>query len=310
MLQEPKPSEMRVAYYQGCSLEQMASEFDISTRMVCEALDIELVEIPDWSCCGSTPAHSHDPLLSAALAGRNLAIAAQQGCEVVMTPCPGCLKALKGALKVYKDPQKRAAFLEILQMPFDGNIKAISNLQLFFENVGMDAVRRRVTKPLTHLSVVPYYGCLLSRPAEFMQFDDPENPVSMDRILEAIGASVPDFPYKTECCGATYGVTRNEIVGRLTGRILDMAQRVGAQAIAVSCPLCQQNLDLRQAQVSRHCHREFHIPVLYISQFMGLAFGLDPRALGINKLFVEADSLLDFLTSESEAAAATDGKIA
>lgn len=307
---ELKPKKTTVAYYQGCSLEQMASEFDVSTRVVCDALGVELVEIPDWSCCGSTPAHSYDPLLSAALSGRNLAIAEQQGFDVVMTPCPGCLKALKGALKVFKDPNKREAFLEILQMPFQGNIQAVSNLQLYFETIGTEAIRNRVTKPLTSLSIVPYYGCLISRPPDFMQFDDPENPISMDRILEALGASVPEFPFKTECCGATYGVTRNEIVGKLTGRILDMAKRVGAQAIAVSCPLCQQNLDLRQAQVNRYWRRDFHMPVLYISQFMGLAFGVEPESLGIDKLFVEADSLLDILSREGERDQSVGGKMA
>ncbi len=294
------PIMKRVAYYQGCSLEGLAVEYDVSTRLVCKALGIELVEIPDWNCCGSSPAQTVDPLLSAALAGRNLAIAIQQGCDVVMTPCPGCLKALKGALKTYNDPEKREAFLEVLDMPFDGNIKAVSVLQLFYEDVGTEVVKQKVTKPLTDKVIAPYYGCLTSRPPAFAQFDDPENPISMDRLLEAIGATVPDFPYKTECCGATYGVTRNEIVGKLTGRILDMARRVGAQAIAVACPLCQQNLDLRQSQVERHSHRIFNIPVVYITQLMGMALGIDPKELGMKKLFVDADFMFRDLRRAKE----------
>ena len=123
----------RVAYYQGCSLEGLAVEYDISTRALCEALDVELVDIPDWSCCGSTPAHSHDPLLSAALAGRNLAIAERIGCETVMTPCPGCLKSLKGALQAFHNDRERDSFLELLAMPFSGKIKAVSILQLLYE---------------------------------------------------------------------------------------------------------------------------------------------------------------------------------
>ena len=114
----------------------------------------------------------------------------------------------------------------------------------------------------------------------------------MDRLLEAAGAVVPDFPYKTECCGATYGVTRNEIVGRLTGRLLDMAERLEASAVAVACPLCQQNLDLRQAQVNRRNKRNFDIPVLYITQLLGLAMGIDSHELGLDKLFVSPDRLL------------------
>lgn len=283
----------RVAYYQGCSLEGLAHEFDSSTREVCAALGIELVEIPDWNCCGSTPAHSLDPVLSAALSARNLAIAAKGGADLVMTPCPGCLKSLKGALEVYEDDTHRQNLLDVLGMPFDGKIKVVSVLQLLYEQVGVEAVARRVVRPLTHHAVVPYYGCLLSRPAAFAQFDDPENPVSMDRLLEAVGATVPDFPYKTECCGATYGVTRNEIVGKLSGRILDMALRVGAEAVAVACPLCQQNLDLRQGQLNRYWKRSFDIPVVYITQIIGLALGIDPKKLGMNKLFVDAGRLLE-----------------
>ncbi len=290
----------RVAYYQGCSLEGLAHEYDLSTRAVCEALGVELVEIPDWSCCGSTPAHSLDPLLSAALAGRNLAIAARQQCRVVMSPCPGCLKSLKGALEVHEDPAQRAAFLQLLGRELDGEMEAISLLQLLYERVGMEALREKVQRSLAGHVLVPYYGCLLTRPPATARFDDPENPISMDRLIEATGATVPDFPYKTECCGATYGVTRNEIVGRLSGRILDMAVRLGAEAIVVACPLCQQNLDLRQTQVDRYWKRSFHLPVVYITQVIGLALGIDPKALGLDKLFVSAECLLEDLSGGEE----------
>ncbi len=290
----------RVAFYPGCSLEGLAIEYDHSTRAVCEALNIELVEIPDWNCCGSTPAHSLDQGLSAALAGRNLAIAAEQGCSAVMTPCPGCLKSLKGAGEAYHNPQTRASFLELLGMPFDGQVRAISLLQLLAEEVGSDALQRAVRRPLKGRVIVPYYGCLLTRPADLAQFDDPENPVTMDRLIEATGATVPDFPLKTECCGATYGVTRNKIVGKLSGRIMDFALQLGAHAIAVACPLCQQNLDLRQGQVDRFWKRSFNLPIVYFTQVIGLALGIDPKTLGLDKLFVDAGSLLPSLDEEED----------
>lgn len=282
----------KIAYYPGCSLEGLASEYELSTHAVCRELGIDLFPIPDWNCCGSSPAHSLDPMLSAALSGRNLAIAADHGCEVVMTPCPGCLKSLKGSLKAYHDENRRESFLEVLGRPFDDRIKPVSVLQLLYEEVGVEAIRSRVTHPLEGQVIAPYYGCLLSRPPESAQFDDPENPVSMDRILEALGATVPDFPFKTECCGATSGVTKNEVVGRLSGRILDMAQSLGATAVAVACPLCQQNLDLRQGQVNRHWKRTFDLPVVYITQLIGLALGIEPKKLGVNKLFVNAESII------------------
>ncbi|SMC17327.1 heterodisulfide reductase subunit B [Desulfacinum hydrothermale DSM 13146] len=289
-----------VAYYPGCSLEGLAEEYDRSTRAVCRALGLELVEIPDWNCCGSTPAHGYTPLLSAALAGRNLALAEDAGLDVVMTPCPGCLKALKGSLEKYREDP--ACFQDALGRSFDGRVRVVSILQLLLERIGPEALAQAVRHPLTGANVVPYYGCLLTRPASFAQFDDPENPVSMDRILEAIGCTVPDFPFKTECCGATYGVTRNPIVTGLTGRILDMAVRVGAAAVAVACPLCQQNLDLRQQQVEKANHRSFRLPVLYITQLVGLALGLAPEDLGLDKLFVSPESLLSRIDQASDTA--------
>jgi heterodisulfide reductase subunit B len=294
----------RIAYYPGCSVTGTAVEFDQSTRALCAALGIELVEIPDWNCCGSTPAHSYDPLLGAALAGRNLAMAEQMGLDVVMTPCPSCLKALKEALRKYEE--KKQSLLDILQMPFSGRIRAISVLQLLYEDIGPKTIREQIRYGLTHKVIVPYYGCLLSRPPEFARFDDPENPISMDKLLQAVGASVPEFPFKTECCGAAYGVTQNHIVGKMTGRILDMARRLGAAAIAVACPLCQQNLDLRQSQVNRFWHRTFQMPVVYITQLLGFALGIDPKKLGLDKLFVSADDL--FLETSEPPENSTESK--
>jgi heterodisulfide reductase subunit B len=278
-----------IAYYPGCSVDGMAEEFDQSTRAVCQALGIDLVEIPDWNCCGSTPARSYDPLLGGALAGRNLAIAEAEGFDTVMTPCPGCLKSLKGALKVFREKPK--PFEGILQIPFSGNTRVVSVLQLLYEDIGAAAIQARVQRPLEGTLIAPYYGCLLTRPAEFARFDDPENPIALDDLLHAIGAAVPDFPYKTECCGAAYGVTENKIVGKLTGRILDMAKRLKADAIAVACPLCQQNLDLRQSQVDRFWRRTFNMPVVYITQLIGYALGIGPQKIGLHKLFVSAAPL-------------------
>ncbi len=282
----------RVAYYKGCSLEGLATEYDRSTRLVCEAFGIELVEIHDWNCCGSSPAHSYDPLLSSALAGRNLAIAADQGCDVVMTPCPGCLKSLKGAQETCEDPSKRKAFVDLVGRDVDG-MKTISLLQLLYEEVGPEAIKKAVKRPLSGHVLIPYYGCLLTRPADRAKFDDPENPISLDRLIEATGATAPDFPFKTECCGATYGVTRNEFVGRLSGRILDMASQLGGEAIVVACPLCQQNLDMRQDQINKFAKRDFHLPVPYISQVIGLSLGISPKKLGLDKLCVSPDVLLE-----------------
>ncbi|MGD9367320.1 MAG: heterodisulfide reductase-related iron-sulfur binding cluster, partial [Desulfobacteraceae bacterium] len=203
--------------------------------------------------------------------------------------CPSCLKSLKGALNVFRE--KTTAFMDVLQMPFTGNTRVISVLEFLFEDIGVKTIQAQVQRSLEGTVIAPYYGCLLTRPAEFARFDDPENPISLDELLCAIGASVPDFPYKTECCGAAYGVTENTIVAMLTGRVLDMAKRLNADAITVACPLCQQNLDLRQSQVERFWRRTFNIPVVYITQLIGYALGIDQKKLGFEKLFVSADTL-------------------
>jgi heterodisulfide reductase subunit B len=167
-----------------------------------------------------------------------------------------------------------------------------SVLQVFVERIGLDAIRARVTRPLDGVRVAPYYGCLLSRPAEAMQFDDPENPTAMDRILAALGAEVLPFPLKTECCGAAMGIPRKDVTASLGGRILSVARAFGADAVAVACPLCHMNLDLRQNQAGRAAGTKFDLPVLYYTQFMGLAFGLPPDNLRLDKLAVSPKALL------------------
>ena len=151
---------------------------------------------------------------------------------------------------------------------------------------------RPVTTEIPDLKVAPYYGCILNRPPEVAGFDDPENPISMDRVLEAVGVKVVDFAFKVECCGAAFGVPKKETVTFLTAKVLEMALDAGANCIAVACPLCQQNLDLRQAQVNAAAGSTFNIPVLYFSQIMGLAYGYSPEELGIDKCIVRPEPLI------------------
>jgi len=161
-----------------------------------------------------------------------------------------------------------------------------------YEDIGLEEVAKKVTHALPDLVVAPYYGCILTRPPEIAQFDDPENPISMDKILEAVGVKVSNFVFKLECCGAAFGVPKRDMVNRLTAKVLDMALDSGANCIAVACPLCQQNLDLRQSQVNALMGTNYNIPILYFSQIVGLTYGLTPKELGIDKLIVSADNLV------------------
>ncbi len=280
-------------YYQGCSLEGTARAYDASIKLVMERLGIALVEPPDWRCCGSTPAHAIDHLLASALAARNLAIVEGMNAAALATPCPSCLAALK---KAHDRMARNSAFKDevnsLLDAPYNCTVTAKSVLQIIYEDIGLEEVARHVTTSLPDLRIAPYYGCILNRPPKLACFDDPENPVSMDRILAAAGVKVVDFAFKLECCGAAFGVPKKEMVLRLTEKVLSMAVDAGANCIAVACPLCQQNLDLRQGQVNATLGTSYNIPVLYFSQVLGLAYGYKPEALGIEKHIVSPEALI------------------
>jgi heterodisulfide reductase subunit B len=286
-------AEKQYAYYPGCSLEGTAMEYDVSVRQVFKALDVPLVEPDDWSCCGSTPAHTVDHVLAAALAARNLGIIEKSGLDTVAVPCPSCMMAFKKANHgMQNDSGFKEKVNELLEYPYEMSVKAKSALQILYEDVGLEALAARVTHVLPDLKVAPYYGCILNRPPEVAQFDDPENPVAMDKILEAVGVKVCDFAFKVECCGAAFGVPKKNMVNRLTGKVLSMALDAGANCIAVACPLCQQNLDLRQSQVNQTTKSNFQLPVIYFSQIVGLAYGYSLKELGLDKLIVSADELV------------------
>ncbi|MDD5094135.1 MAG: CoB--CoM heterodisulfide reductase iron-sulfur subunit B family protein [Dehalococcoidia bacterium] len=288
-------------YYQGCAQEGTAQEYDASLKLVMAKLGCSLKEAEDWSCCGSTPAHTVDEVLAAALAARNLAIVEKMGADTVTTPCPACLTALKTAhLHMGRSQKFREAANALLDHPYNCTVTAKSNLQVIYEDIGLEEIARPVTHKLPALKVAPYYGCILNRPPGVAQFDDPENPVAMDKIMSAIGVEVVDFAFKTECCGAAFGVAKRQMVNELIYKVMTMALDAGANCIIVACPLCQQNLDLRQSQVNRTMQSDFNVPILYFTQVMGLAYGMDPKALGFGKLVVSTDDIIKSRVSVEE----------
>ena len=300
---------MKYAYYPGCSGHGTSVEYEASTRAVCNALNMDLVEIEDWNCCGSTPAHSVSHELSGALAARNLMQAAKTGADCVISPCPSCSSNLKMARHRMQNPAFKAKVDELLDAPTPANadggadlMESYSVLQAIVENVGVENIASRVTYPLEGIKVVTYYGCLLSRPAHVAKFDDPENPVSLDNIMKALGAEVLPFALKTECCGAAMGIPDVNIPGSLSGRILDTAKAVGAEAVVTACPLCHMNLDLRQRQAARISKKSFFgLPVFYYTQLIALAFGLPKNAMRLDKLAVNPYPLLDKIAERRKA---------
>ncbi len=309
---------MKYAYYPGCSGHGTSVEYEVSTRAVCSALNMDIVEIEDWNCCGSTPAHCMSHELSAALATRNLLQASKTGADCVISPCPSCSSNLKTARWRMQNPEFKAGVDALLDAPTPANaeggadlMETCSVLQAIVENVGLDRIAQLVRNPLEGIKVVTYYGCLLSRPVHVAKFDDPENPVSLDNIMKALGAEVLPFALKTECCGAAMGIPNVNIPGSLTGRILDTARAVGAEAVITACPLCHMNLDLRQRQAARISKKEFfNLPVLYYTQMLAYAFGLSRETMRLDKLAVDPQPLFDRIAARRNARNAEPQKTA
>jgi len=285
---------MRYAFFPGCSLESTARDFALSTYAVCERLGIELRELPGWTCCGSSPAHATDEVLAAALPVVNLAKAAAMNRGDLVTTCAACYSRLRTANAAMRtDSPLRARVDAATQTQYRGAIAVRHLLDVLVNDVGLELIRDYVVRPLRGLRVACYYGCLLTRPPEVVAFDDPEHPTALDRLVAALGARPVAWPCKTECCGAGLSITRPEVMQSLTFAILDMAEQSGAQCLAVACPLCQSNLDLRQSESARAGGRPIAMPVLYFTQLLGLALGLDPQALGLNQLVVSPKALME-----------------
>ena len=281
---------MSYVLYPGCSLESTARDYYLSTRAVAGALGLDLPELPDWICCGSTPAHQESRLLALALPAKNLLAAGGKTVAVCCAACYGRLKAANHALA--HDPAARARVAEALGADYGGSTPVKHLLEILVRDVGLAKLKARVRRPLRGLRVAAYYGCLLVRPPEVTQFDNPENPRLLDDLLAAAGAEPVEWPHKTECCGASNSITDVEIVQKLSREILAMARDAGADCIATACGMCQLNLDLRQADIERKFGERYQLPVFYFTQLLGLALGLGPGELGLRSLVVDPMRLL------------------
>ncbi|HUW64727.1 MAG TPA: CoB--CoM heterodisulfide reductase iron-sulfur subunit B family protein [Spirochaetia bacterium] len=276
---------MKVAYYPGCSLESSAVEYDLSSRAVCQAVGLDLVELPDWSCCGASSAHGTSHLLSLALPARNLKLAQEAGLDIV-APCSACYNRLKFAdYTLRHDREEREKIEEAAGFSFTGESAVLSLLEAVVTKAGLPKVKAAVTKPLAGLKLVSYYGCLLVRPLEVCSFDDPENPVSMDKLMATLGADVLDWSYKTDCCGAALTMSRAGTVTDLVGNLLERAAETGAEAVVTSCPVCQANLETRRRESGGP-------PVFFFTELMGLAFQLPGSQDWLRKHLVDPLPLL------------------
>lgn len=280
---------MRFGYFPGCSLHGTSRELDESLRAVAPAIGVELAELDDWSCCGATSAHATNHLLAVALSARNLALAEAQRHDAVLAPCAACFNRLAAARHEIKEDKALAGRMpELLGRPFS-NVVAVRNVVEVLRELA-PVIKARSVKPLTGVKVACYYGCLLLRPAEVCSFDDPEAPASMEEVVEATGATAVAWNMRLECCGGGFSIPRTASVVRLGRAILDDARAAGADAIAVACPMCHSNLDFRQKAMARR--GEAGLPILFLSELVGLALGIEPDRLGLDRHYVRTKGLL------------------
>ena len=287
---EPAGERRAVGYYPGCSLHATAIDFGMSTQAVAQALDLTLVEPEGWVCCGTSPAHTTDHKLATVLPLKNLALYQAAGQECVMMPCASCYERSKMALyDAGREPALKAAAARETGYDFERPVRVQHLLETLEEYVGLERIAGRVERALAGLKVVCYYGCLLTRPPKVLQQPNPEYPMNMDRLVEALGAQPLDWSYKTDCCGGSVGLSELPVMLELGEKILRNAQEVGAEAVIVACPLCHVNLDSRQNLMSLPKGR---IPILYVTELMGVAFGLSAKRLGLDKHLVDPLPLL------------------
>jgi len=278
----------KLGFYPGCSLKGSSSEYAQSVLAVAKAFDIELEEINDWNCCGATAAHNMNKELALSLSARILALAEKQGFEEVVVPCAACYNRLTVTQhELNKDEALKQRVSDIIEMPISGNLQILNVMQLIDKYVA-DRLEEKVTTPFGH-KVACYYGCLLVRPHNILKFDRLEDPQSMDILMKRSGAEPIEWGFKTECCGAGFSVSRTDVVAKLSGNIVKDAADRGAEAIIVACPMCQSNLDMRRPQINEYLKQKIDIPVLYITQAIGLAVGLSPKEVGLQKHFVPVE---------------------
>ncbi len=283
---------MKYAYYPGCSAESTARDLHESSLAVAQALGIELKEIPGWSCCGATAAHQTDRALAASLAAANLLLAKEMGLDMVVN-CAACYNRSKTANhEVLSSPAMRARVGEALGRDYDGSATVRHFVEVLLEDIGLEELQRSLKQSLNGLKIACYYGCFLVRPHEVTRFDDPENPTSLDRLVTAMGGESLDWPGKVECCGGGLNLTRTDVTVKLSGSIIDTAHSSGADCIAVACPMCQTSLDLRQKDIEKAAGKRYNLPILYITQLLGLCLGLPPKDLGLSRLMVEPSAIL------------------
>ena len=282
---------MKYVYYSGCSLKSSGKAYEESLLAVFGRLHFPIEELRDWNCCGATSYMAIDEKKAFTLAARNLALAEQQvgnGETNLIAPCSACYMVLTKAqhsIRIYPEiGDSVREELEACGITYHDTTKIRHPLDVLVNDIGLEKISHEVKTPLKGLNVASYYGCQVVRP--FVQFDDPRMPVTMDRIVQALGANPIDWPLKTRCCGGSLTNTITEVGLRLNHHLLQDAERRKADIMITACPLCQFNLECYRRDIADLYEKKFYYPVLYFTQLMGMAFGIPEKELGLHRTLI------------------------
>lgn len=287
-------AELNYLIFLGCVIPYRVVSFEISSRAVLKNLGVDLIEMPEFNCCGlPIDSVNHDAMLT--LAARNLCLAEQRGLDV-LTLCPGCAGALRKAnmtLQKNKKLKERInRYLKEVGLEFKGGeIKVKHIIQVLIEDIGLEKIKNAVVNPLSKLKVAAHNGCHVIRPTKYIGFDDPDNPVLLKMLIEATGAECLDYLYETDCCGAPMIGVNDKIPLYLSGDKLRNIKHVKAQALITVCPFCHMMFDINQPRIEQILSEKFGIPVLHYPQLLGLSMGLNPMDLAIDELRVDASKI-------------------
>lgn len=290
---------MRVSYFPGCTLNTTGKGFDNAVRASAAAVGLELVELPEWNCCGATYPLIIDNMLELAapahvlLAARDHGLGSDGQGRILTTACTTCYNVLKRTNKFLREhEEERERINAFVEGDYAGEVEVKDILQLLRDDIGFQAVQEKVCIPLAGLKVASYYGCMVLRPPSEVAYDDPDHPTSLDDLMVALGATAVDFPHKNECCGAYLAVKAPDVTREMVYTVVRSAQAAGAEALVTNCPLCQFNLDKQQAEMRKTYAGYRPVPVFYFSQLMGLALGLDSQDYGWERHYVDARPLV------------------
>ncbi|MGQ9565453.1 MAG: CoB--CoM heterodisulfide reductase iron-sulfur subunit B family protein [Candidatus Bathyarchaeales archaeon] len=293
-----EPEVVKYLLFLGCNIPYREGAYEISARKVLPKLGVELVEMPEFNCCGlPIDPVSHETML--ALAARNLCLAEQKGLNITAL-CPGCAGMLRKVNKTLKEDKKTREevnrYLKEIGMEFKGTIDVKHITRVLIEDVGLEKIKAAVTKPLKNICVAEHSGCHMLRPAKYIGFDDPEDPQSLKNLIKATGAKVVSYQDETACCGAPIVGINQDITLNLTKEKLLHMKEAGAQAVITVCPSCHMMFDTNQPRIERAFNVTFGIPAIHYTQLLGLAMGFTPEELGMKELRVDASKIIALIT--------------